>query len=31
MEGVTGEEAREALRLASHKIGLKTMFVERGL
>ena len=31
MEGVTGEEAREALRLASHKIGLRTMFVERGL
>jgi large subunit ribosomal protein L16 len=31
MEGVTGAEAREALRLASHKIGLKTMFVERGL
>jgi large subunit ribosomal protein L16 len=31
MEGVTGQEAREALRLASHKIGLKTMFVERGL
>jgi large subunit ribosomal protein L16 len=31
MEGVTGAEAREALRLASHKIGLKTLFVERGL
>ena len=31
MEGVTPEEAREALRLASHKIGLRTMFVRRGV
>ena len=31
MEGVTSQEAREALRLASHKIGIRTMFCERGL
>ena len=31
MEGVTEEIARQALRLASHKIGLRTMFVHRGL
>src|SRR5574341_2016864 len=30
MEGVTLAEAREALRLASHKIGIPTAFVERG-
>ena len=31
MEGVTSAEAKEALRLASHKIGIRTMFCERGL
>ena len=31
MEGVTLPEAREALRLASHKIGIRTMFCERGI
>ena len=31
MEGVTAQEAREALRLASHKIGIRTMFCERGI
>jgi len=31
MEGVTMEEAREALRLASHKIGIPTAFVRRGM
>jgi large subunit ribosomal protein L16 len=31
MEGVTLEDARAALRLASHKIGLKTVFVRRGV
>ena len=31
MEGVTSQEAREALRLASHKIGIRTMFCERGI
>ncbi len=31
MEGVTPEIARQALSLASHKIGLKTAFVRRGL
>jgi len=31
MEGVTHDEAREALRLASHKIGIPTMFVRRGM
>jgi len=31
MEGVTLEEAREALRLASHKIGIPTAFVRRGM
>jgi large subunit ribosomal protein L16 len=31
MEGVTATEAREALRLASHKIGIRTMFCERGI
>jgi large subunit ribosomal protein L16 len=31
MEGVTLEEARAALRLASHKIGIPTIFVRRGV
>ncbi len=31
MEGVTPDVARQALRLASHKIGLRTMFVQRGI
>jgi large subunit ribosomal protein L16 len=31
MEGVTLDEARQALRLASHKIGIRTMFVRRGV
>ncbi len=31
MEGVTEDVARQALRLASHKIGLKTLFVHRGI
>jgi len=31
MEGVTLEDARAALRLASHKIGLRTVFVRRGV
>ena len=30
MEGVTREVAKEALRLAAHKLSLKTRFVERG-
>jgi large subunit ribosomal protein L16 len=30
MEGVTETEAREALRLASHKLSVKTKFVKRG-
>jgi len=30
MEGVDKELAREALRLASHKLPLKTRFIERG-
>ena len=30
MEGVTREVAKEALRLAGHKLSLKTRFVERG-
>ncbi len=30
MEGVPREMAREALRLASHKLSVKTRFVERG-
>jgi len=30
MEGVTEAEAREALRLASHKLSVKTKFVKRG-
>ena len=30
MEGVTQDIAREAMRLASHKIPLKTSFVHRG-
>lgn len=30
MEGVTPEVARQAFRLASHKISIKTEFVERG-
>jgi large subunit ribosomal protein L16 len=29
MEGVTEKEAREALRLAAHKLGIKTKFVLR--
>ena len=29
MEGVTEAEAREALRLASHKLNIKTRFVKR--
>lgn len=29
MEGVTREMAKEALRLASHKLSIKTRFVER--
>jgi large subunit ribosomal protein L16 len=31
MEGVTLEDARSALRLASHKIGIRTTFVRRGV
>jgi large subunit ribosomal protein L16 len=31
MEGVTPEVAREALRLAGSKIGLRTIFVRRGI
>jgi large subunit ribosomal protein L16 len=31
MEGVTEVVARQALRLASHKIGLRTTFVHRGI
>ena len=31
MEGVTREMAREALRLAAHKLSVKTRFVERSL
>ncbi len=31
MEGVTEEEAREALRLAGHKLALATQFVSRKL
>ncbi|MFQ5682875.1 MAG: 50S ribosomal protein L16 [Candidatus Binatia bacterium] len=30
MEGVQGELAREAFRLASHKLSIPTQFVERG-
>lgn len=30
MEGVSREMAKEALRLASHKLPIKTRFVERG-
>jgi large subunit ribosomal protein L16 len=29
MEGVSEKEAREALRLAAHKLGIKTRFVKR--
>jgi large subunit ribosomal protein L16 len=29
MEGVTPDEAREAMRLAGHKLGVKTKFVTR--
>ena len=29
MEGVTTDVAKEAMRLASHKLPLKTRFVER--
>ncbi len=31
MDGVTRELAREALRLAAHKLSVKTRFVERGV
>lgn len=31
MDGVTREMAMEALRLASHKLSIKTKFIERGL
>jgi len=31
MEGVTLDIAKQALRLASHKIGLRTVFVHRGI
>ncbi len=31
MEGVTKEMAKEALRLAAHKLPLKTRFIERGI
>ena len=30
MEGVTEKEAREALRLAAHKLRIRTKFVKRG-
>ena len=29
MEGITEEQAREAMRLAGHKLGIKTKFVKR--
>ena len=29
IEGVTGEIAEEAMRLAAHKLGIKTRFVSR--
>ena len=29
MEGVSEKDAREAMRLASHKLGIKTRFVTR--
>jgi large subunit ribosomal protein L16 len=31
MDGVSREMAMEALRLASHKLSIKTKFIERGL
>src|SRR5262245_15802777 len=31
MEGVTLDEAKQALRLASHKIGIRTTFAKRGM
>ena len=31
MEGVSEELAREAFRLAAHKLPIKTKFVERGV
>ena len=31
MEGVQGDSAREAFRLASHKISIATSFVKRGI
>lgn len=31
MEGVTKDLAKEALRLAAHKLPLKTRFIERGI
>ncbi len=30
MEGVSKEMAKEALRLAAHKLAVKTQFIERG-
>jgi large subunit ribosomal protein L16 len=30
LEGVTEEVAREAIRLASHKLPIKTRFISRG-
>jgi ribosomal protein L16/L10AE len=30
MEGISKDMAREALRLASHKLSVKTRFIERG-
>jgi large subunit ribosomal protein L16 len=31
MEGISRELAKEALRLASHKLSVKTRFIERGM
>jgi len=31
MEGVQSDSAREAFRLASHKISIPTLFVKRGV
>ncbi len=31
MDGITRELAKEALRLASHKLSVKTKFIERGI
>jgi large subunit ribosomal protein L16 len=30
MQGVTKEVAKEAFRLAAHKLSVKTRFIERG-